>query len=64
MDKFISLVGILQIIVTKVFESTYMVKGMVTYPVASVQHHLEFLGVLPDIVAHHEEGSLDLVLIQ
>ena len=58
---------ILQIAVgSEVFaaEASDVVEGVVADAVAALHHHAEHLGMLADVVAHHEEGGFDVVLVQ
>ena len=41
-----------------------MMHGMVTNAMTSFHHHAENIGMLPHIVAHHEESSLDFELVK
>lgn len=41
-----------------------MVESMVSDAVSALLDHLVNLGMLPHIVAHHEKGGLDTVMVQ
>ena len=41
-----------------------VVVGVVAYAVATLDDHLELVGMLTHIVTHHEESGLDAVLVQ
>ncbi len=41
-----------------------MVEGVVTDAVSAFNNHPEFVRMLPYVVAYHEEGGLDIVLVQ
>lgn len=45
-------------------EAADVVEGVVADAVAALHNHAELLGMLADVVAHHEEGGFDAVLVQ
>ena len=41
-----------------------MVKSMVSDTMSAFHYHLEFFGMLPYIITHHEEGSFNSIFVQ
>ena len=64
MEIDVSLVDIAQIRADAVAQPPDMVKRMVAEPVAAFLHHLEDIGMFPDIVSHHKERGLDAIMVE
>ena len=60
----VGLVDIGDVSLGALLESLEVVEGVVAYAVAALHDHLVLIGMLAHIVAHHEEGGLDVVLVQ
>ena len=60
----VGLVDIGDVSLGALLESLEVVEGVVAYAVSTLHDHLVFIGMLTHIVAHHEEGGLDAVLVQ
>ena len=45
-------------------EAADVIEGVVADAVATFYNHAEFFRVFSDVVAHHEEGGFDVVLVQ
>lgn len=60
----VGLVDIGDVSLGALLESLEVVEGVVAYAVSALHDHLVLIGMLAHIVAHHEEGGLDAVLVQ
>ena len=60
----VGLVDIGNVPISMLPESLEVIKSVIAYAVASLDNHLVLVGVLAHIVAHHEEGGFDAVLVQ
>ena len=58
------LFGVFQIGFCGVLKSPDVIEGMVANAVTLLHYLTEFVGMLADVVAHHEERGLDIVLRQ
>ena len=58
------LAGILQIGLCRVLKAPDVVEGVVAHAVSLLHYHPEDIGILADVVAHHEERGLDAVPCQ
>ena len=63
-EIFVGLLGVLLVFEETVAQAAYMIKGVVAQAVARRAHHLKLFGMLAYIVAHHEEGGVDVVMAQ
>ena len=61
---FVGFFRIGQVVLGPVLEATDVVERMVADAVSPFHYPPEFLRMLPHVVAHHEEGSLDAVMVQ
>lgn len=61
---FVSLVYIAHIRAYAVSESANVIVGVITQSMASCLYHLELMWVLAYVVAHHEEGGFNAVVIE
>ena len=61
---FVSLVYIAHIRAYAVQQSAYVVVSVVAQSVPAAFNHLELLGVLAYVVAHHKEGGFDAVVVE
>ena len=64
LDVGIGLLDVVAVVMERMAEPADVVVGVVAHLMAFVQNLLIEIGVLPDIVAHHEEGGLDAKLAQ
>lgn len=60
----VGLVHIAHIRAYAVQQSAYVVVSVVAQSVPAAFHHLELLGVLAYVVAHHKEGGFDAVVVE
>ena len=60
----VGLVDIGDVSLGALLESLEVVEGVVAYAVAALHDHFVLIGMLAHIVAHHEEGGLDVILVQ
>ena len=63
-DEVVGLDYILQIFVMRMSESAYVIEGMIAQTMSVRTDKFEQFGVLPHIVAYHEEGSLDTIAVE
>ena len=64
MDISGGLLDIIQIVLRPVLKALDMVKGVITYPVSAVEHHLIDIRMLADVISYTEEGSLHTIFIE
>ena len=62
--EFVGTLHVVQVGVGGVLEASQVVVGMVADAVPALHHLLEHIRMLADVVAHLEEGGLDVMLVQ
>lgn len=64
MQVFVGLVGVGEVVLAQVLETSDVVESVVPDTVSAFHHHAEFIVVFAYVIAYHEECGFDVVLIQ
>ena len=64
MDVGIRLLHIVAVVMERMAESADMIMGVIAHLMAFINNLLIEFWIFPDIIAHHEEGGLDIELAQ